>query len=256
MQSVVFCRECVGNLLFFTGPGRFGAAVVAAGKSLRMLKVGVSMGKMMKAGIRNSVLGACFVGAAALYGCATQPQMPPEPSAPVPEEAAPAAPQELPQAAPPQPQKTAGPLRDGQTEAYMDQVERGLRSLLRPSAIMVMRQADELVVVLPDGRLFSGSALSSDGGEMLHAVARALRYFNHTSVRVNGYTDTRGSFEVNVAKSQRYAALVRDVLIREGVPSSRMQAHGFGPTNLHVPTGDNVREPRNRRVELVIVPDP
>lgn len=233
---------------------RCNAAVVAAWAGLRMLKAGMSMSKIMKAGIKNCVLGGCFAGVVALSGCTTQSPVPSEP-APVPAQE-PSAPQELPQAAPPPVQKTAGPLREGQTEAYMDQVEAGLRALLRPSAIMVMRQADELVVVLPNGRLFSGGALSSGGGEMLHAVARVLRYFNHTSVRVNGYTDTRGSFEVNVAKSQRYAGLVRDVLIREGVPLSRMQVHGFGPTNLRVPTGDNVREPRNSRVELVIVPDP
>lgn len=232
--------------------------MVAAGKSVRMLVVVTrEWVEIMKTGMKTWLLGLSLAGVAALSGCATRPSEPPKTQVPAPAEPTPATPQQLPQGASPAPeQQTAGPLREGQTEAYMDKVEQGLRGLLRPSAVMVMRQADQLVVVLPVGRLFTGTQITSDGAGMLHAVARALRYFNHTSVRVNGYTDTRGSFDVNVARSQGYAERVRNVLVREGVSGSRLQAHGFGPTNLRVPTGDNVREPRNRRVELVIVPDP
>jgi len=40
--------------------------------------------------------------------------------------------------------------------------------------------------------------------------------------------------------------------VRNGVPRNAITIQGFGETNLLVPTGPNVREPQNRRVEIII----
>jgi hypothetical protein len=48
---------------------------------------------------------------------------------------------------------------------------------------------------------------------------------------------------------------VANELIREGVPATDIVTVGRGEENLLVPTADGVREPRNRRVEIV-VPQP
>jgi OmpA-OmpF porin, OOP family len=45
---------------------------------------------------------------------------------------------------------------------------------------------------------------------------------------------------------------VRDVLVREGIPATQIVVVGRGETQLLVPTPDNINEPRNRRVEIVI----
>jgi OOP family OmpA-OmpF porin len=36
------------------------------------------------------------------------------------------------------------------------------------------------------------------------------------------------------------------------VPASEIEIHGFGATHLLVPTGPGVREPQNRRVEIIM----
>jgi outer membrane protein OmpA-like peptidoglycan-associated protein len=41
-------------------------------------------------------------------------------------------------------------------------------------------------------------------------------------------------------------------LVRDGVPRNVISIQGFGETHLLVPTGQGVREPQNRRVEIII----
>ena len=46
------------------------------------------------------------------------------------------------------------------------------------------------------------------------------------------------------------AAITRT--IADGVPENAITIQGFGDTRLLVPTGPGVREPQNRRVEIII----
>jgi outer membrane protein OmpA-like peptidoglycan-associated protein len=50
----------------------------------------------------------------------------------------------------------------------------------------------------------------------------------------------------------RRAESVAGELERRGIPRSQMVLQAFGFTRLLVPTGPNVREPQNRRVEIVL----
>jgi outer membrane protein OmpA-like peptidoglycan-associated protein len=45
---------------------------------------------------------------------------------------------------------------------------------------------------------------------------------------------------------------VKAELIKDGVPANAITTQGFGETHLLVPTGPGVREPQNRRVEIII----
>ena len=74
----------------------------------------------------------------------------------------------------------------------------------------------------------------------------------YTRIEVNGYTDTSGTPKYNLGLSIRRANAVKAELIKDGVPESAITAQGFGDTHLLVPTGPNVREPQNRRVEIII----
>lgn len=70
--------------------------------------------------------------------------------------------------------------------------------------------------------------------------------------RIEGHTDTVGSSALNQALSERRANAVRSYLASNfGVEPSRLVAVGLGETRLAVPTGDNVDEPENRRVQIV-----
>ena len=74
----------------------------------------------------------------------------------------------------------------------------------------------------------------------------------YTRIEVNGYTDTSGTRQYNQGLSVRRAQAVQAELIKDGVPQAAITIQGFGDTHLLVPTGPGVREPQNRRVEIVI----
>jgi OOP family OmpA-OmpF porin len=74
----------------------------------------------------------------------------------------------------------------------------------------------------------------------------------YTRIEVNGYTDTSGTPRYNEGLSVRRARAVAAELVRNGVPQNAITAQGFGDTQLLVPTGPSVREPQNRRVEIII----
>ncbi len=84
-----------------------------------------------------------------------------------------------------------------------------------------------------------------------NAAAQALQ--NEIDVvLVSGNTDTSGNAEYNQRLSQRRADVVRDALIANGVPASSIRTEANGERNLAKPTPDGVREPLNRRAEVVI----
>jgi OmpA-OmpF porin, OOP family len=74
----------------------------------------------------------------------------------------------------------------------------------------------------------------------------------YTKIEVNGYTDTSGTPKYNMALSLRRANTVAAELVKDGVPKAAIAIQGFGQTHLLVPTADGVREPQNRRVEIII----
>ena len=73
-----------------------------------------------------------------------------------------------------------------------------------------------------------------------------------TTINVSGYTDTSGTAKYNLGLSERRAKAVETQLVADGVSESEIETHAFGETHLLVPTGPGVREPQNRRVEIVL----
>lgn len=85
-------------------------------------------------------------------------------------------------------------------------------------------------------------------------VRDAAGYSSHaqyTRIDVNGNTDTSGTPVYNQGLSERRARVVAAELVRDGVPQNVISMHAYGDTHLLVPTGPGVREPQNRRVEIV-----
>jgi outer membrane protein OmpA-like peptidoglycan-associated protein len=75
---------------------------------------------------------------------------------------------------------------------------------------------------------------------------------NVTTLQVSGYTDTSGTAKYNMGLSERRAQAVALQLVADGVPKSEIEIQAYGETHLLVPTGPGVREPQNRRVEIVL----
>jgi outer membrane protein OmpA-like peptidoglycan-associated protein len=85
-------------------------------------------------------------------------------------------------------------------------------------------------------------------------VRDAATYSTHTQytrIDVSGNTDSSGTPQYNQGLSERRARVVAAELVRDGVPQAAIDMHAYGDTHLLVPTGPGVREPQNRRVEIV-----
>jgi OOP family OmpA-OmpF porin len=104
--------------------------------------------------------------------------------------------------------------------------------------------------------LFFGNdqaTLTPDGDVVVHeAVGAAKGSPNNTRITVAGHADTSGNSAYNQALSQRRAAAVKEALIRQGINEAAISVVGRGEQELLVSTQDGVREPKNRRVEIIV----
>jgi len=96
------------------------------------------------------------------------------------------------------------------------------------------------------------STLTERARAIVREAADNSTRVQYTRIEVNGYTDTSGTPRYNQGLSVRRARSVQAELVRDGVPASAIQIQGLGETNLLVPTGPGVREPQNRRVEIIM----
>ena len=99
---------------------------------------------------------------------------------------------------------------------------------------------------------WDSSRLSEASLNVVRQAASAFKSKGSARITATGHTDTSGPEAYNMALSLRRANAVKDALVREGVPAQAIAVIGRGEQNLLVPTGDGVREPQNRRVEIVI----
>jgi OOP family OmpA-OmpF porin len=96
------------------------------------------------------------------------------------------------------------------------------------------------------------SNLSHQALATIKQAADAFRAKGNARITATGHTDRSGPESYNMALSLRRANAVKDALVRDGVPAQAITVIGMGEKGLLVPTGDGVREPQNRSVEIVI----
>jgi hypothetical protein len=99
---------------------------------------------------------------------------------------------------------------------------------------------------------WDSSRLSVASLNVITQAVTAFRSTGNARVTATGHTDTTGSDSYNMALSLRRANAVKNEMVRQGVPADAIAVVGKGESQLLVPTGDQVREPQNRRVEIVI----
>lgn len=100
---------------------------------------------------------------------------------------------------------------------------------------------------------FNKANLTADAQKVVAEAAAAAMQYNAEQIVVIGHADTVGSPRYNIELSERRAETVRDELVRQGVQADRIATTGRGESDPMVQTGDNVREPQNRRASITIV---
>jgi len=94
--------------------------------------------------------------------------------------------------------------------------------------------------------------LTRESREVLKDLLRTIRDRTPVDISVVGHTDTLGKKKYNDALSLNRARAMAAILVGKGVEPSILDITSHGKENPLVPTGDQVSEPRNRRVEVTV----
>ena len=99
---------------------------------------------------------------------------------------------------------------------------------------------------------FDRSVITATAATTIKQAAADAKAGQKTRIGVTGHADRSGADAYNMALSLRRANAVKDQLVREGIPASGITVVGRGESQPLVQTADGVREPQNRRVEIVL----
>jgi OmpA-OmpF porin, OOP family len=94
--------------------------------------------------------------------------------------------------------------------------------------------------------------LTAESQTRLAEVARSVVERRALAVSIVGHTDTVGTREYNFQLGLRRARRVQEAIRTQPVDQSIVRVDSHGEADPLVKTGDNVAEPRNRRVEVTV----
>ena len=97
----------------------------------------------------------------------------------------------------------------------------------------------------------ASTALLPASQVLIDEVAEALRPCLGSLIAVTGHTDQQGSDEVNLALSVERAEVVREALVRRGIPRDGLRATGVG--SRQPVEGLTPSDPANRRIEFSVI---
>lgn len=139
---------------------------------------------------------------------------------------------------------------------YMDRQEAQLRRKLEGSGVRVVRNGDQIDLVMPGNITFdvNESTIKPSFSNTLESVALVLKEFDKTTIQIEGHTDSTGSRDYNQLLSERRAGSVRDFLLNQNIQSGRTRAVGYGPRYPIASNDTAAGREQNRRVELTLVP--
>lgn len=140
---------------------------------------------------------------------------------------------------------------------YMDQQEEVFRDELSGSGIDVIREGNNIRLIMPSNITFATnqSYITSGFHSTLDDVAKVLAKFDKTLLSIEGHTDNTGSADYNQTLSTQRAQGVKDYLVNKSIDGNRLKVTGYGES---MPLTDNNTDKNrslNRRVEIQIIPN-
>jgi outer membrane protein OmpA-like peptidoglycan-associated protein len=104
-----------------------------------------------------------------------------------------------------------------------------------------------LLYFLPDSTELTTASL-----ELFPKILGSIEKRESSFISIFGHSDRVGSAEYNYSLSMKRARAVKTLLEEEGVDFERLETDSHGEGNPLIETADNVAEPRNRRVEVIV----
>jgi outer membrane protein OmpA-like peptidoglycan-associated protein len=145
-----------------------------------------------------------------------------------------------------------GGIAGNQIAAYMDRQEQALRGAMAESdAVNIQRNQDVLMATFKGDIFFdtNSSTLKPGAYSEIDRISKVLNNYPQTTIKVEGHTDATGPEDYNQRLSEKRAETVKDALVKKAVDPRRINAVGYGESQLI--SSDNAT---NRRVSIVIVP--
>lgn len=96
------------------------------------------------------------------------------------------------------------------------------------------------------------SEMTSESQASFFKILDAINKRKAISIKISGHADSTGSDKLNIKLSCARAGSIKDLLGRHGISTENMEVSSHGKGNQLIPTADNVAEPRNRRVEIIV----
>lgn len=139
---------------------------------------------------------------------------------------------------------------------YMDKQEAQLRRKLEGSGVRVVRNGDQIELIMPGNITFdlNQSSIKPSFVDTLDSVSLVLKEFDKTIIQIEGHTDSSGSNSYNQLLSERRASSVRDFLLNQGIEPKRTRTVGYGERYPLASNDNAAGREQNRRVELTLVP--
>lgn len=99
---------------------------------------------------------------------------------------------------------------------------------------------------------FDSDVITPQAEAILREAAANAKRLGNTRIVATGHTDRSGTVAYNLGLSERRADAVRNALVGLGLQSGEIQTVAKGEADPLVATPDGVREPQNRRVQIVL----
>jgi len=103
---------------------------------------------------------------------------------------------------------------------------------------------------------WDSAELTPEARSVVQAAAQSARESRVTRIELTGHADRSGSDAYNMSLSQRRADAVKAELVRLGLAANQIGTAARGESQPLVPPADGVREPQNRRVQIVFPTGP
>jgi outer membrane protein OmpA-like peptidoglycan-associated protein len=138
--------------------------------------------------------------------------------------------------------------------AYMDSQESDLRQTLEHSGVSVVREGDNIRLVMPGNITFATgkSNIQMDFHDVLDSVVSVLTKYKDTQIEVEGHTDSTGSISYNLKLSESRSTQVANYLQSKGIINLRISHVGKGPMKPIASNQSAEGRAQNRRVEIRI----
>jgi outer membrane protein OmpA-like peptidoglycan-associated protein len=99
---------------------------------------------------------------------------------------------------------------------------------------------------------FDKSDVRPDAQQIVQQAADYAKKNGKAVIHTTGHADTSGAANYNLALSERRALAVKAALMKQGFTDKEVTVAFKGESQPLVATGDGVKEPQNRRVEIVM----